>query len=164
MSNTVTLIGIDPGYDRLGWAVGKVVQGKLIVVEYGCIVTNKKAPHSQRYVQIIQDFQAILQKHQPDEAALETLFFSKNQTTALAVSEARGVIISCLLLHHCTYAEYNPNQIKLSVTGYGKADKQAVEKMVRLQLGIQSTEKILDDTMDALGILLTHSVSRNSRL
>lgn len=160
-----TILAIDPGFDRVGWAVGNVERGKLNILQYGCIQTLKTENRFQRYSQIQVELSAIIDQHVPNQAAIETLFFSKNQTTAMHVSEARGVIISTLLHKQIEIFEYNPNEIKLAVTGYGKADKSAVEKMVRLQLGAQLTqkEKIIDDTMDALGILLTHSLMRKMR-
>jgi crossover junction endodeoxyribonuclease RuvC len=164
----ITLLGIDPGYDRIGWAVGHVQGSKLAVVEFGCIETDKTQSLIDRYQQIDTQLEAVIKKLQPAEAAVESLFFFKNQTTAMHVSEARGIIISCLFRHRVSFAEYTPLQIKQAVTGYGRADKKAVDKMVRLQLGLKTgngkAEKILDDTMDALAILITHSASRQLRV
>jgi len=156
------LLGIDPGYDRVGWAIGEVQGTTLKDIWYGLIQTNIKATLLERYQAIDTELSQILQLHQPSEAAVETLFFSQNKTTALHVAEARGVIISTLFRHSVQFFEYNPMQIKVAVAGFGGADKAAVEKMVRLQLGhlIKAQEKVQDDTMDALGILITHSTSR----
>lgn len=161
---STTILGIDPGYDRLGWAVGVLEAGKVRLLGYDSIRTRKGVSLAHRYTHIISELDNILSQYQPSEVAIESVFFSKNQTTAMQVSEVRGVIIGCVLRHGCRYTEYNPNHIKLAVTGYGKADKQAVEKMMRLQLHLSSDEKLLDDTADALGILLTHAVSAKSRL
>ncbi len=161
----MTLLGIDPGYDRVGWAIGQVNGAKIAVLGFGCIETDKNQTLIQRYQQIDTQLQEILEQFQPVEAAIESLFFFKNQTTAMHVSEARGVIISCLFRHQVGFAEYTPLQIKQAVTGFGRADKKAVEKMVRLQLGLtQTNEKILDDTMDALAILITHASSRKLKV
>lgn len=159
------IIGIDPGYDRLGWAVGQVSPtGQVTIIQYGCIVTKKTEPIFQRYQSLIAQLESILTQHQPNEAAVETLFFSKNTSTALRVSEARGVIISALLSQSCAVYEYNPMSIKQAVTGTGSADKAAVTKMVMLQLKLGAAAKTeLDDTMDALAILLTHATQMNSR-
>jgi crossover junction endodeoxyribonuclease RuvC len=150
-------MGIDPGFDRVGWAVG-VLNHKFEVhpVGYGLIQTNKSIPIFERYLQIQTELAQILAKYQPTSAGLETLFFSKNTTTAMRVSEARGVIIGELIKQGCSISEYNPVQIKQAVTGYGQADKKSIEKMIRLQLHITEV-KIIDDTMDALAILLIHS-------
>lgn len=158
MTSNVTgmIIAIDPGYDRVGWSVGTKTGAQLTVVEYGIIQTQKSASIFERYHQIETELEAIVSRHQPDEAALETLFFSKNQTTAMRVAEARGLILATLIRRDIHCFEYGPGQIKQAVTGYGKADKKAIEKMVRLQLKLP-TAKLVDDTLDALAILLTHA-------
>lgn len=152
-------IGIDPGFDRVGWAVGSV-GSSVEVLAYGCIQTSKKLSQTQRYQSIMTQLSTVLSEHKPTEAALETLYFARNVSTALPVSEARGIILS-QLIPTCSIAEYAPGTIKLAVTGHGKATKAAVEKMVRLQLKLHSKPE-LDDTMDALAVLLTHSVLRKS--
>jgi crossover junction endodeoxyribonuclease RuvC len=154
------LLGIDPGFDRVGWAIGTVsLRSEVTVSAYGLIQTKRTADIFSRYQQIQNELAEVCRQYQPISAGLEALFFSKNTKTALRVSEARGVIIAELLKHGCGISEYNPGQIKQAVTGYGQADKAAVEKMVRLQLKIQESN-ILDDTMDALAILLTHSTQQ----
>lgn len=155
------VIGIDPGFDRVGWAVGQAEAGTLSILDFNCIQTKKTEPLVRRYHQIDQELHMVLEQYQPTEAAIESLFFAKNQTTAMHVAEARGVIISCLFRHQVPYSEYTPLQIKQAVTGYGRADKVAVEKMVRLQLRLPElpgkSAKILDDTLDALAIVVTHA-------
>lgn len=156
-SQSTILMGIDPGFDRVGWAIGKVnARYEVEPLGYGLIQTNKSDDIFVRYAQIQRELLEVLKTYQPTSAGLETLFFSKNTKTALRVSEARGLIIGTLLKYNCMVSEYNPVQVKQAVTGYGQADKAAVEKMVRLQLKI-SEPKIMDDTMDALALLLTHS-------
>lgn len=152
------VLSIDPGFDRLGWAIGEVKNRKVTVIGYGCIQTDKKAALFDRYSQIIKDLNLIINSYHPQVLAIEELFFSKNTTTAMRVSEVRGVIIGLMLASNVAVFEYHPNIIKQAVTGNGHADKRAVDKMVRLQLNIKN-EKIIDDTIDALAILLTHSVS-----
>lgn len=152
-------IGIDPGFDRVGWAVG-TVGSSVKVLAYGCIQTSEELSQTQRYLSIITQLKSIIEEHNPTEAALETLYFARNVSTALPVSEARGIILS-QLIPTCSIAEYAPGTIKLAVTGHGRATKSAVEKMVRLQLKLHSKPE-LDDTMDALAVLLTHSVLRKS--
>ncbi|MDO5561553.1 MAG: crossover junction endodeoxyribonuclease RuvC, partial [bacterium] len=99
----------------------------------------------------------IIEEFKPDTAALETLFFFKNQTTVMQVAETRGIIISNLLRHNVEIFQYTPRQIKSAVAGHGAADKTGVEKLVRLQLKLPEDTKIIDDTYDALAALLTHA-------
>jgi len=156
MPELTTFLGIDPGYDRLGWAVGKW-DGKIWTsLDFGCFITDPKHELLERYRQLIQDLQAILSEFSPSVVGLESLFFSKNQTTALKVSEVRGLIITLLLQAPQTSQIFDlkPNQIKQAVTGFGHADKVAVAKMVRLELQL-GEQPIIDDAMDALAMLLT---------
>lgn len=150
-------LGIDPGYDRIGWAIGKGSGPKPEIIDFDCIQTNKKESIFNRYQAIDTQLQKIIKQYQPHDLAIETLFFSKNKKTALQVSEARGVILSCCTRNKLHIFEYYPNQIKLTVTGHGQANKAAVEKMIRLQLNIPPV-KIIDDAIDAIGIVLTHAI------
>lgn len=157
------IIGLDPGYDRLGWGILEASRRNFKVVDFGIIQTKKQHSIFERYSQILSNLERILRQHNPQEAAVETLFFSKNQKTAMRVSEARGLIIGQLLHCSCQVFEYSPQDVKLAVTGYGKADKQAVEKMVRAELNLGS-KKIIDDTLDALAVALTHGLSTSNGL
>jgi len=157
LDNQIITLGIDPGYDRIGWAIGEGFGSKPRIINFGCIQTNKKDTLFKRYQAIENELQEIIEKYQPHELAIETLFFSRNKTTALQVSEARGVILSCATRNSLNIFEYYPNQIKLTVTGNGQANKAAVEKMIRLQLDIPPV-KIIDDAIDAIGIVLTHAI------
>lgn len=158
MIKSPIIIGIDPGYDRVGLAVGQKVGKTWHILHQSCIQTNAKAELFERYRQISQELAALLGKYRVSEASIESLFWFKNQTTALPVSEARGVIIAELLRHQVQISEYTPLQIKQSLTGYGRADKKAVEKMVRAELTLE--EKIIDDTIDALAAMICHQASR----
>lgn len=149
-------LAIDPGYDRLGWAIGeKNALGKVALVGYGLITTDKKQTHYQRYQKINVELEKIIAEYQPQNLALETLFFQKNQKTVMAVSEVRGVIMSAGFRDDLKLFEYTPPQIKQAMTGYGRADKIAIEKMVRLEFGLNPKEKIIDDTLDAMALVLT---------
>jgi crossover junction endodeoxyribonuclease RuvC len=152
------ILGIDPGYDRVGWAVGKAHHGQLNDINFGCIQTKASDNLFVRYQQITQQLEQIIEQYQPTQLAIESLFFFKNQTTAMKVSEARGVIISSCLKSPIQIFEFTPLQIKQAVTGYGRATKEQLDKMVRLQLKL-GNQKIIDDAMDALGILLTQAVT-----
>lgn len=148
------LMGIDPGYDRIGWAVCSLAGGKLTPQAYGCIRTNSKETNLQRYQQLSLELSSLLELHKPHHAAVESLFFATNQKTAIAVAQARGIILGQLFDHSVSVHEYTPLQVKQAAAGYGSADKAAVEKMVRLQLQLPQ-EKILDDTIDALAMVIT---------
>ncbi|HEX9817920.1 MAG TPA: crossover junction endodeoxyribonuclease RuvC [Patescibacteria group bacterium] len=154
LSSTV-ILGIDPGYDRVGWAVGEVRGQTWLTIHHGCLKTSKAQTLFERYRQIAQELSAIIKTHQPTILAIESLFFFKNQKTALKVSEARGVIINTCLNHDLDIAEFTPLQIKQAVTGYGRADKNSVEKMLRLELKL-TEHKIIDDTIDALAVMMTY--------
>lgn len=158
MNNQVVL-GIDPGFDRIGWAVGGEQNSTIAVTDCGCIITSRAQSLPERYQNIDTELSQIIQQYHPTHLAIEKLFFAKNSTTALHVSEARGVILSCAIRHGLVVTEHHPNTIKLTVTGVGNADKVAVEKMVRLQVKLPST-KLVDDTIDAVAILMTDLLTR----
>ncbi len=155
-SSRTTVLAIDPGYDRLGWAVGSIRKRDVEPLAYDCITTDRSQDRFTRFQTIATELQSVIEEYQPSVLAIEQLFFSKNTTTALKVAEARGVIFHLCGGHGMEIVEYNPGHIKEAVTGHGRADKKAVEKMVRAQLEL--TEKtLLDDTLDALAVLITHA-------
>ena len=117
------ILGLDPGYDRLGWAVGFFENDKWKLIKLGCIQTNKKDDLFSRYKQLSDELKVIIHNNKPTLAAIESLFFFKNKKTALNVSESRGVILGVLLDNGIPIYEYTPLQIKQTVTGYGKGDK-----------------------------------------
>ncbi|MDR0463229.1 MAG: crossover junction endodeoxyribonuclease RuvC [Pseudomonadales bacterium] len=162
MKNEI-VFGIDPGFDRLGWSVAQFVNNKCNLLSYGLITTNKKDTLCQRYLDLANQFEVLVQEFKPTQAALESLFFQNNQKTAIAVAQARGIILSALLRSGATCYEYTPPQIKLAVAGHGKADKKSVEKMVRAQIALPD-EKIIDDTIDSLAVLLTHFANRKNNV
>lgn len=158
MKNNITseiILAIDPGYDRVGWSIAKKEKGKFICIALGTIQTDKKANIFTRFKHIQNDLNEIIKHFNPTQLAIETLFFSKNKKTAMRVSEARGVIIAKCLDHNLEVFEYDPVQIKMAVTGNGAANKQAVEKMVRIQVN-GSMNKHIDDAIDAVAIGMTH--------
>lgn len=162
--NLVTVLGIDPGYDRLGWAIVQIEGSKLKPQTYGCIQTNKKESIFNRYRQIIKELSKIIKQYNPQELAIENLYFSKNTKTALRVSETKGLIITLALENKMEIFEYDPVTIKQAVTGFGKADKKAVEKMTLMQLGLTNKDKVIDDAIDALAVAVTHYASRKIRV
>ncbi|NCN06395.1 MAG: crossover junction endodeoxyribonuclease RuvC [Candidatus Pacebacteria bacterium] len=154
----ITILAIDPGYDRLGWAVVSVDDRKLLLRAYNCIVTDRAKNLAERIQQITTELEEIIASQQPQELAIETLIFARNTTTALKVSEVRGAIIATANTHNLVIHQYNPGTIKLAIAGHGKADKRAVDKMLRLL--IPDIGKVLhDDTMDAIAIAVTHALA-----
>lgn len=149
----IIILGIDPGYDRIGWAVINRGSNKSTYIASGLIQTKARENIFDRYQQIWQQLKKVIDLYQPRVCHLESLFFASNQKTALRVSEARGLIIASLLSHHIEVKEFTPLQAKLAVTGYGKADKTAVAKMVHLQLKLPD-QVMKDDELDALALCL----------
>lgn len=145
------ILGIDPGYDRVGLAILHKQKTTNKVIYLGLIQTKKTDDYFVRYQQILTELQEVLTKYKPEIAIIETLFFSKNKKTALRVSEARGLIIAKLLEHKIEVKEISPNQVKLAITGNGGADKQSVSKMLSIQTGL-NLDKITDDVLDALAV------------
>ena len=154
------ILGIDPGYDRLGVAIiEKNESGKETLVFSGCIQTSPKSEFIDRLVTIGTELTTLLKKYQPDEAAIEELYFAKNTTTAMKVAEARGVIQYVTRENRIPMVAYHPNAIKIAVTGYGAAKKTDIAFMIPKLLAIPEGKK-LDDELDAIAVALTHSAQR----
>jgi len=160
--NTQRILGIDPGYGRVGVGIIEGSRDTWKILHYECIETNPKASFIERLSDIEVQLRAIVQKYVPTHAAVEQLFFSKNTTTALKVSEARGAI--CLLLHQqgLPIIEIGPGEVKQYITGYGNANKSQVQTMVAMSLGLKN-KKIQDDAADALAIALSCGLSMRLR-
>jgi crossover junction endodeoxyribonuclease RuvC len=158
--NPLIVLGIDPGYDRIGWAIGQLTGNAVTVHACGCIETTRSLAIHERYREIDQQLDALLTLHTPAEVVIESLFFFRNKTTVMAVSEARGVMISRILQHNLPIFEYTPLQIKETVTGYGRAEKAAVLKMVLAQTNLSKITTQLDDTIDAVAAIITHASRR----
>lgn len=152
------ILGIDPGTGRTGWAVIEKKGGKERMTACGCFETEVNSQLDRRLEQIYKRVRGLVDEFHPDETAVEELFFAKNAKTAMSVGQARGVVL--LACRHMGLKVYNytPLQIKLAVTGYGKADKKQVESMVMRILGLKSRPKP-DDATDALAVALTHSAT-----
>ena len=148
-------LGIDPGYDRLGIAVvEKVGNEKERVVFSECFETNKNLEIVERLQILGRRVEEVIKTHRPDALGLETLFFNKNQKTAMAVAEARGIIIYLAKVAGCQVFEYHPQEIKVATTGYGKSDKEAVASMVK-QLVSNCPPEGIDDEYDAIAVAVT---------
>lgn len=149
------VLGIDPGYDRLGVAVVCKENGKEKVIFSSCIQTNKTMSFTERLSYLGKELQTVITEHRPDVVAIETLFFNKNIKTALLVAHARGVVLYLSTEHNIPLYEYGPQEIKVAVTGYGKSDKKAMMSMVP-KLVSNFPEQALDDEYDAIAVAVTH--------
>lgn len=150
------ILGIDPGTGRVGWGIVTHEKGVDSFVACGCFETKANSELPERLLKIHAFLQELIETHQPDELAVEALFFEKNAKTAIDVAAARGVILLAGALAGLPISQYTPLQVKSSLTGYGKADKSQVEFMVGKVLHLK--EKIKpDDAADAVAIALTHA-------
>ena len=148
------VIAVDPGYDRLGVAIMELEDGKESLIHSACIETSKDTELNERLHFLGDHFSSLLTQYQPDTLGIETLFFNKNQKTAIGVAQARGILIYLAQAHNCTVYEFGPQEIKIATTGYGKSDKAAVIDMVR-RLVPGAPEKALDDEYDAIAVGIT---------
>jgi crossover junction endodeoxyribonuclease RuvC len=151
------ILGIDPGYDRLGIAViEKSARLKEAVLYSNCLQTSSKESIYDRLKKIGVEMARILDEFKPDQVALETLFISNNQKTGMRVAEARGIIIYEAVKRNIPIFEYSPMEIKSAVSGDGTSDKARMIKMVEL-LVVLPDKKAQDDEYDAIAVALTHS-------
>jgi crossover junction endodeoxyribonuclease RuvC len=149
-------LGIDPGTATTGYGLVRLERdGSLVAVKYGVILTSKDASAPVRLELLYNDLTDLLKEYKPDTAAVEKLFFSRNVTTAIAVGQARGVVMLCMQQAGIEPFEYTPNEIKQAVVGYGGAQKKQIQEMVRALLQLDSIPKP-DDAADALAIAITH--------
>ncbi len=156
------ILGIDPGLATMGYGVVSYDGAKVNPVDYGTIQTPAKVPLPRRLVMLYEGVEELIDRHKPDDVALEELFFSKNVTTGIAVGHARGAVIVALRRYTESLYEYTPMQIKQAVVGYGKADKHQVQQMVRVLLGLREVPRP-DDAADALAIAICHAHSSRQR-
>jgi crossover junction endodeoxyribonuclease RuvC len=151
------VLGIDPGYDRCGFGVIKGSGMDWVHMAHGVISTQKLADFSERLREIADDYDEILKRFKPDLVVIEELFFSKSTTTALKVAEARGVLRMLAARKGIEVIEVKPNEVKLAVTGSGRADKRQMQQMVKITLKLAKIPKP-DDAADALAIALAGGV------
>lgn len=149
------VIGIDPGVARTGYGVLRRCDPFPTPLAFGCIETPSRRRTSRRLLEIYEKILALLDEYSPESLAMEELFFSRNVTSAMRVSEARGVILLAAEQRGIPVTEYTPNQVKLAVTGSGRAGKQQVQEMMRRLLRLQETPRP-DDAADGLAIALCH--------
>ena len=149
------ILGIDPGIAIVGYGVINVEKGNYTVIDYGVITTPKEESTPVRLAIIEESLIKLIEKFKPDNIALEELFFATNAKTAITVAEARGVLLLTAVKYCGKLYEYTPLQIKQAITGYGKADKNQVQQMVKMMLKLKSVPKP-DDAADALAVAITH--------
>jgi len=150
------VIGIDPGLARLGYGVIEVAGGDTRMVCYGCIETSgKNLRASERLLKIYTAIEELLEQHQPSHVSLEKLFFTKNISSAMGVSEVRGVVLLAAEQRAIPVTEYTPNQVKQAITGSGRADKRQMQEMIKRLLRLKEIPSP-DDAADALSIALCH--------
>jgi crossover junction endodeoxyribonuclease RuvC len=153
-------LGIDPGTATTGYGLVRLTaEGELEAVSFGVILTPPNTPAPERLLMLYGDLKELLSLHQPDCVAVEKLFFQRNVSTALAVGQARGVVLLAIAEAGREVAEYTPNEIKQAVVGYGSADKRQVQEMVRTLLRLPEIPKP-DDAADALAVAITHLHTR----
>ncbi len=155
------VLGVDPGTETTGLAlIEEDENGKLIPIHYGVIKTSHKETPAKRLLIIYNELNEIFFLHRPDSGAVEKLFFQKNVTNAIAVGQARGVILLKFAQAGLPVAEYSPQEVKQAVTGYGNAEKKQVQIMVKTILGLNEIPKP-DDAADALAIAICHINTKN---
>lgn len=154
-TDPMLILGIDPGLASTGWGVIDSDGTRFRLISYGCIETDSKQNHSLRLLEIYNKILAVINEFNPDQASMETLYFAKNVTSALGVSEARGVVSLCLAQNAIPLTEYSPNTIKQSVSGTATADKSLVQRCVKMLLGLQEIPKP-DHAADAIAAAITH--------
>ena len=145
------IIGIDPGYDLLGYGVIEKDEDGLKYISHGAIKTNKGDTLEERLLCIYERFNQILSEYKPDLAAVEKIYFVQSKTTAMKVAQARGVVLLALAQRGIKIVECGPQEVKMSVVGYGRAKKSQVQKMIKVLLNLPKVPKP-DDAADALAI------------
>ncbi|HUI87767.1 MAG TPA: crossover junction endodeoxyribonuclease RuvC [Anaerolineales bacterium] len=149
-------LGIDPGTATTGYGLVRLTpDGSLEAVAFGVILTPAHTPAQARLLTLYRDLNRLISTHRPDTCAVEKLFFQRNVSTAIAVGQARGVVMLSVAEAGLDVAEYTPNEVKQAVAGYGSAQKRQVQEMVRVLLSLSDLPRP-DDAADALAIAITH--------
>lgn len=157
------ILGIDPGIGRTGWGVIASEQGNLRALNYGCVETPAGMDMEKRLQVLYEQISRIIHEEKPDALAIEDLFFNTNAKTALVVGQARGVVLLVASQNNLSLGVYTPLQVKIAVTGYGRAEKGQVGQMVKTILKLTNIPKP-DDTADALAIAITHAFSYKTKV
>ncbi len=157
------ILGIDPGYAIVGVGVIQYTGNRFHTIDYFAITTEAHTPFEKRLKIIYEGINEAIDRYKPDYMAIEELFFNDNAKTAIAVGQARGVIVLSAVNHGVEVFEYTPLQVKQAVVGYGRADKNQVQQMTKALLGLNAIPKP-DDVADALAIAVCHAHSYNGSL
>ena len=157
------ILGIDPGIAIVGFGLIESDRTGQRMLQYGAITTSKELPLAERLVQIADDMEQLIAQLRPDAIAVEELFFTNNITTGIAVAHGRGIVLYTAQKSGVPLYEYTPMQVKMAVTGYGKAEKRQVMDMTKRLLNLKAVPKP-DDAADALAIALCHARSATSLL
>lgn len=153
------ILGIDPGTATTGWAILESKNGDIRPLAYGCISTARGDSDEDRLSEIAGDLEKIIKKYRPQEAAIEKIFFFKNQKTIITVAQARGAILLTLSRNGVTVFGYTPLVVKQAITSYGRAQKKQVQEMTKNILGLKTIPRP-DDCADAIAIAICHINSR----
>jgi crossover junction endodeoxyribonuclease RuvC len=149
------ILGVDPGTATTGYGLIKKQGQKYELIDFGCILTPAKTPLHDRLDTIFEELSEIIEKHKPEQIAVEEIFFAANARTAIAVGQARGVILLAGKKKGLEIYEYTPLEVKMALTGYGRADKKQIQAMVKALLSLTEIPKP-DDAADALAIAICH--------
>jgi crossover junction endodeoxyribonuclease RuvC len=152
------ILGIDPGTAIMGYGLIEKKGNTLRALDYACWRTPAHTPMPERLLHLYNSLEKQISAHQPDEVAVEELFFNRNTTTALSVGQARGIILLAAAQKGLPVYEYTPLQVKQAVAGYGQAEKMQIQQMVKVLLGLREIPKP-DDTADALAVAICHAFS-----
>ncbi len=147
------VLGIDPGTARTGYGIVQRDGNALRLVDFGCLETLSSAPPAERLLSIHRGVLQLIELHRPEVVGVERLFFNRNVQTAFAVGQARGVVLLAAATHALPVLEYGPHEVKVAVTGYGRADKSQVQRMVQTLLGMVELPRP-DDAADALAVAI----------
>jgi len=153
------ILGIDPGTATTGYGIGERTGSQIRSLDYGCIQTPSDRPLAERLLEIRAAITDLIQTHRPALVAVERLFFNRNVQTAFAVGQARGAVLLTAAEHGLPVFEFTPNEVKIAVTGYGRAPKGQVQRMVQTVLGLPDLPRP-DDAADALAIAICLAHSR----
>ena len=159
----MTILGIDPGIATVGYGLIQYENGCFRTIATGAIETPAGIDVEDRIEMVYDDLCELIKMYSPTEMSIEELFFNTNQKTAIAVAEARGAILLEAKKNRLNIAEYTPIQVKLAVTGYGRAEKKQVQEMVKIILGLPKVPKP-DDAADALALAICHAHCGGSRI
>ena len=152
------ILGIDPGYAIVGYGVIEYKNNHFSVIDYGAILTDAGTPFNIRLEKIYDGLTAIIERHRPEAMAIEKLFYNNNAKTVINVAQARGVALLASTNRNVEIFEYTPPQVKIAVSGYGRADKKQIQQMTKMILNLEKIPKP-DDTADALAIAICHAHS-----